>query len=632
MFNKTNYPFVAIVGQETLKKALLIALVNPKAGGLLLGGKKGTGKTTLVRSIKELDAERNIVELPLNTTEDMLFGSIDIEYAVQKGEKRFSPGLLFRAHKNILYIDEANLLRTELLNAVLEANSKGSNTVERDGISYEHSVKTTIIATMNPQEGTLPNQILDRFGMYVEAEIQDELPQRVTIMKRLLAYQKNRLAFRANYAAQTKELQEQIKCAKQMLAAVELNEAMLQLSAQMCAQAHCAGHRGEIYLLEAAKAIAALDKRSYLLPKDMDEAAFYVLPHRMRQPPEQQPEEQDFAPPPPPPEQENDTEQEQHDNREQPEQEQNQNNDIENNEEQENQDSEKPNNDGLAPEEQVADIDKKFILPKMYIEPEQNKISRRGSGKRSLTKTSLKQGRYVRAGITNRKISDIAFDATIRAAAPYQKMRQGNGCALNIKQDDLREKVREKRVGNTFLFVVDASGSMGAQKRMSSVKGAIFHMLQEAYQKRDRVGMIAFRRDKAEVLLPVTRSVSLAQKLLKTMPTGGKTPLADGLKKALETLYSMSKKDREQEPILILVTDGRANYIDETGSDPIKDALNYAEKIARTKTMSVVIDTENDFIKLGIAGGIAQKMAASYYKLDQLSKDNVLSIVRKLEL
>lgn len=635
MFSKTKYPFAAIVGQEKAKKAVLIALTNTKAGGLLIGGKKGTGKTTLVRSAKELDPEKSIVELPLNTTEDMLFGSIDIEYAVQKGEKRFSAGILARADQNILYIDEANLLRTELLNAVLDANSNGINTVERDGISFAHPVNTTIIATMNQEEGVLPNQILDRFGMYVEAENQDEIEQRVAIMKSLLEYQKDRLVFREKFKLATKELQEQISLAKQLLQDFVISEAMLQLAAQMCAQAFCAGHRGEFYLLETAKAIAALDKRTYILPKDMDEAAFYVLPHRMRQQPEPPPQEQEQQELPPPPPPQDDSEQEDENNSPPPPQNENEseqeNNDNNSNEQQE-QNNEQPNDDGLAPEEKVSDIDKRFILPKIQINDQNNKLSRRGSGKRSLTKTSLKQGRYVRSGITNRKITDIAFDATIRAAAPYQKIRGKNACALNIKQADLREKVREKRVGNTFLFVVDASGSMGAQKRMSSVKGAIFHMLQEAYQKRDRVGMIAFRRDKAEVLLPVTRSVSLAQKLLKTMPTGGKTPLADGLKKSLELLYGMTKKDRDQEPILVLVTDGRANYMDETGKEPVKDAFVYAEKIGKTKTMSVVIDTENDFIKLGIARNIAQKMGASYYKLNQLSQEKVLNVIRAINL
>ena len=259
-----------------------------------------------------------------------------------------------------------------------------------------------------------------------------------------------------------------------------------------------------------------------------------------------------------------------------------------------------------------------------------NTTLRRGSGKRSATKTDLKQGRYVRAELPKAKVEDLAFDATIRAAAPYQRMREANGCALNIQKEDLRQKVREKRIGNTFLFAVDASGSMGARERMRAVKGAIFYMLQDAYQKRDRVGMLAFRRQKAEVLLPITRSVDLAQKCLAEMPTGGKTPLADGLATALLTLARLNKKDSELEPILVLVTDGRANAVEKDGGDPVTAAIKMAEKIRKAKITSVVIDTENDFIKLGVAKKVAQTMGASYYSLNQLSKEQILRIVRNL--
>ena len=636
-----TYPFTAVVGQEQAKRALLIALVNPYAGGLLIGGRKGTAKTTLVRATQELLAPRKIIDLPLNVTEDMLFGSIDIEYAVSKGERRFLPGILGRANDNVLYIDEANLLRQELLTAVLDANSAGFNHVERDGISFTHEVNYTVIGTMNPEEGVLPGHVLDRFGMYVDVQGELETTSRVEIIKRALAFGKNIAEFRKQYAKETEELRELINVSRETLAQVEISEAMIQLAAQMCAQAYCAGHRAEIYLLEAARAIAALAKRTYILPQDMQEAAVYVLPHRMRTPPEpeelepedqEQNEEQeenqepqddnqgednqpDELPPPPQlPDNEDDGSDENSDE----------------NEEQDEEKQEERDSNQLAPEEQIADIDRSFKIPKLVLDMGKNNALRRGSGKRSATKTDLKQGRYVRAELPKSKVEDLAFDATIRAAAPYQRMREANGCALNIQKEDLRQKVREKRIGNTFLFAVDASGSMGARERMSSVKGAIFYMLQDAYQKRDRVGMIAFRRQKAEVLLPITRSVDLAQKRLAEMPTGGKTPLADGLATALLTLAKLNKKDSELEPILVLVTDGRANAVEENGGDPIEAAIKMAEKIRKAKITSVVIDTENDFIKLGVAKKVAQAMGASYYNLRQLSKEQILRIVRNL--
>lgn len=636
-----TYPFAAVVGQEQAKRALLIALVNPYAGGLLIGGRKGTAKTTLVRATQELLAPRKIIDLPLNVTEDMLFGSIDIEYAVSKGERRFLPGILGRANDNVLYIDEANLLRQELLTAVLDVNSAGFNHVERDGISFTHEVNYTVIGTMNPEEGVLPGHVLDRFGMYVDVQGELETASRVEIIKRALAFGKNIAEFRKQYAQETEELRELINVSRETLAQVEISEAMMQLAAQMCAQAYCAGHRAEIYLLEAARAIAALAKRTYILPQDMQEAAVYVLPHRMRTPPEpeeleqkdqEQNEEQeenqdpqddnqgednqpDELPPPPQlPDDEDDGSDENSDE----------------NEEQDEDKQEERDSNQLAPEEQIADIDRSFKIPKLVLDMGKNTALRRGSGKRSATKTDLKQGRYVRAELPKSKVEDLAFDATIRAAAPYQRMREANGCALNIQKEDLRQKVREKRIGNTFLFAVDASGSMGARERMSSVKGTIFYMLQDAYQKRDRVGMIAFRRQKAEVLLPITRSVDLAQKRLAEMPTGGKTPLADGLATALLTLAKLNKKDSELEPILVLVTDGRANAVEENGGDPIEAAIKMAEKIRKAKITSVVIDTENDFIKLGVAKKVAQAMGASYYNLRQLSKEQILRIVRNL--
>ncbi|MBR1976586.1 MAG: VWA domain-containing protein [Phascolarctobacterium sp.] len=634
------YPFTAVVGLEQVKRAILIALVNPHAGGLLIGGRKGTAKTTLVRAAQELLAPRKIIDLPLNVTEDMLFGSIDIEYAVSKGERRFLQGILGRANDNVLYIDEANLLRQELLTAVLDANTAGFNHVERDGISFTHEVNYTVIGTMNPEEGILPGHILDRFGMYVDVQGEAEIANRVEIIKRALAYGKDIADFRKQYAESVAELRELVNVSRETLKQVEVTEAMMQLAAQMCAQAFCAGHRAEIYLLEAARAIAALENRTYILPKDMQEAAVYVLAHRMRTPPEAQemeqeqqqneepeenqeqeqnqddaPEQLDELPPPPPlPDNEDDSSDE---------------NSDENNEQDEKQEQEQ-NSNQLAPEEQIADIDRSFKIPKLVLDMGKNTTLRRGSGKRSATKTDLKQGRYVRAELPKAKVEDLAFDATIRAAAPYQRMRDANGCALNIQKEDLRQKVREKRIGNTFLFAVDASGSMGARERMRAVKGAIFYMLQDAYQKRDRVGMVAFRRQKAEVLLPITRSVDLAQKCLAEMPTGGKTPLADGLATALLTLARLNKKDSELEPILVLVTDGRANAVEEDGGDPVTAAIKMAEKIRKAKITSVVIDTENDFIKLGVAKKVAQAMGASYYSLSQLSKEQILRIVRNL--
>ena len=287
-------------------------------------------------------------------------------------------------------------------------------------------------------------------------------------------------------------------------------------------------------------------------------------------------------------------------------------------------------NPNAGSNDRVDAADMRVKLPPVWVEPVKGKQKRKGSGKRSATRTDERQGRYVRAEIPHSKSSDIAFDATLRAAAPYQKWRESNGCALVIKEEDLRTKVREKRTGNIFLFAVDASGSMGARERMKTVKGVILKILLEAYQKRDRVGMIAFRKNQAEVLLPVTKSVDFAQKKLAAMPTGGKTPLAKGLSKAEDVLDMLYRQDPLQDPVLILITDGHATLPLENGTNAVDDAMTEAEHIGKRNIPIAVIDTENGFIKLGLAKKLARKMDASYFKIDKLSEDSLLHIWRKM--
>ena len=255
---------------------------------------------------------------------------------------------------------------------------------------------------------------------------------------------------------------------------------------------------------------------------------------------------------------------------------------------------------------------------------------KKGSGKRSATRTDERQGRYVRAALPRKKVTDVAFDATLRAAAPFQKWRKKTECALVIEKEDIRTKIREKRTGNIFLFVVDASGSMGARERMKTVKGVILKILLEAYQKRDRVGMIAFRKKQAEVLLPVTKSVDFAQKKLASMPTGGKTPLAKGIEKTADLLDMMYRQDPAQDPVVIFITDGRATASLNEGGDPVEEAMHEASRVAKHNLPIAVIDTENGFIKLGLAKKLAKKLEASYFHMDKLSEDSLLHIWRKM--
>lgn len=629
------FPFAAVCGMEKAKEAILLTLVNPFAGGLLLSGEKGTGKSTLVRSAREL-VDAPWVEIPISITEDRLFGSIDAEEAIRSGHKKLLPGLIDEADKGIIYIDDVNLLRDDLLSAVLNIREAGGYRLERDGLSEQRDTAFTVLAVMNPESGTLSSSSLDRFGLFAQADPSYDDETRLEIIRRVLDFEKNGIAFRAKWQEETDALKKKIKDARAALSKVEVSAAMIQLAAVYTLKAHVAGHRADIYLIEAARAEAALEGRKYVLPKDLEKAAEFVLPHRMRkaeeqqgQPSEEMPQEQPEEDNKPQQEEEQQTPQDNefsHPPEAQPPQINTE--DADDSSHEQNQDNAQMSNPRGQSRERIDDADLHVNLPPMWIEPSKDRKPKKGSGKRSLTMTDLMQGRYVRAEIPKAKTSDIAFDATLRAAAPYQKARPSNGCAVVIRKDDLRSKVREKRTGNIFLFVVDASGSMGARERMKIVKGVIFKILLDAYQKRDRVGMVAFRKNQAEVLLPVTRSVDFAQKKLATMPTGGKTPLAKGLLKAEDVLDMLYRQDANQDPVMILITDGRATSSLNKGTNPVTDALEEAKRIGRRNIPVAVIDTESGFIKLGLAKKLAKAMGASYFQVDKISEDQLLHIWR----
>ncbi|MGP1586022.1 MAG: VWA domain-containing protein [Schwartzia sp. (in: firmicutes)] len=639
------FPFSAIVGQAAAKQALTIALVNPASGGLLLSGPKGTAKSTLVRAAAPFTAAGRIVELPLGATDDMVFGSIDMEAALATGERRLRPGLLFRAAGTALYMDEVNLLRPDFLTAVLDSAANGFFELQRDGVSHREEVSYTAIGTMNPEEGTLSASTLDRFGMFVSLENNENKDERAEIVRRVMAFEADGAGFRDKYAGEDAALAAQIAAARALLAEVEASEAMLELTAQYCARAYCRGNRADLYLLEAARALAALAGRRYVMPQDIEAAAMFVLPHRMGQPPKSQPPEAEEPPKgEDPSDAADETKEDEGEAEEEPPEEDG--GEAEDEEDSSEESEEKPeetppeaNGEGESDpsEEAAGNMDQVFaaleslLSPRLAIEhpPQWEHEKREGSGKRSLTRTDSRLGRYVRAEMPRAKKGiDLAFDATLRAAAPYQKNRRGTEAVI-IRPEDYRSRVREKHIGANLIFLVDASGSMGAQERMKTVKGVILSLLKEAYQKRDRVGMIAFRRDRAEVLLPVTRSVDLAEKLLRELPTGGKTPLAEGLESTLSMIYGLSQRDKGQQTAVILITDGRANAT-YAGDDPVARALEAAEKFSRTNVMSVVLDTENDFLKVGIAPAIAKKMGAGYYTLKRLSSERVLRIVASL--
>lgn len=630
MMKRNNFPFSAVLGLNHAKTAILIVLVNPRAGGLLISGPRGIGKSTLMRSTQEL-IERPWRDIPVSVTEDRLFGTIDTEKAIYSGQKKLYPGIINEADQGVLYLDDANLLREDLLDSILNIAEVGAYQLERDGLSLRCDTSFTVIAAINPESGMLSGACLDQFGLFVNVDNIHDENTRVEILKRTISFEKDCASFCNLWKLENEKIKKAIHSAMSLLPKVVVSSGMIQLASVYALKAHVSGHRADIYLIEAARALAALAERRYVLPKDLEKAAEFVLPHRMRKNWEEELPQSDELEDP----DKNNTEKAQEsedndlgDDGEDP----SRNHIVEvtgnggNNDESS---SDMPEFPQGADDEKVDSADLHVILPPLWIQNEKKQFTPKGSGKRNITRSDERQGRYVKAGIPKGETHDIAIDATLRAAAPHQKGRQSNGCAVVIRHEDIRRKQREKRTGNIFLFLVDASGSMGARERMKAVKGVVFKMLADAYQKRDRVGMIAFRRDRAEVLLPITRSIEFAQKKLAALPTGGKTPLAQGLIKAEDMLDRLYKQDPLQDPVLILITDGRATNSLNKNTDPVRDALSEAERIGHRHMLTAVIDTESGFIKLGLAKELAQKMGASYFHVDKISEDRLLCIGRQ---
>lgn len=630
MMKRNNFPFSAVLGLNHAKTAILIVLVNPRAGGLLISGPRGIGKSTLMRSTQEL-IERPWRDIPVSVTEDRLFGTIDTEKAIYSGQKKLYPGIINEADQGVLYLDDANLLREDLLDSILNIAEVGAYQLERDGLSLRCDTSFTVIAAINPESGMLSGACLDQFGLFVNVDNIHDENTRVEILKRTISFEKDCASFCKLWKLENEKIKKAIHSAMSLLPKVVVSSAMIQLASVYALKAHVSGHRADIYLIEAARALAALAERRYVLPKDLEKAAEFVLPHRMRKNCEQELPRSDELENPDKNDIEKDQESENNnlgDDGEDP----SGNHIVEaagNGSDNDESSSDMPEFPQGADDEKVDPADSHVILPPLWIQNEKKRFSSKGSGKRNMTRSDERQGRYVKAGIPKGETHDIAIDATLRAAAPHQKGRRSNGCAVVIRHEDIRRKEREKRTGNIFLFLVDASGSMGARERMKAVKGVVFKMLADAYQKRDRVGMIAFRRDRAEVLLPITRSIEFAQKKLAALPTGGKTPLAQGLIKAEDMLDRLYKQDPLQDPVLILITDGRATNSLNKNTDPVRDALSEAERIGHRHMLAAVIDTESSFIKLGLAKELAQKMGASYFHVDKISEDRLLCIGRQ---
>ena len=657
---------------DDMRLALILNAISPAIGGVLVRGEKGTAKSTAVRALTAVlppvdvvagcrfscspgspdpgcpdgphspgaqsspgpTAQRRparLVELPVGATEDRLTGSLDLGRALTEGVTSFQPGLLAAAHRGVLYVDEVNLLHDHLVDLLLDAAALGTNYVERDGVSVRHDARFLLVGTMNPEEGELRPQLLDRFGLTVEATAPRDPASRAEVVRRRLAFDAGPAAFAERFAAAEAVLAAAIAAARERLPSVVLDDAALERIAEVCASFDVDGLRADIVIARTAAAHAAWRGAAAVTREDIRAASLLALPHRRRRNPFDAPglderqlddalgapdEEPEPDPPPdggpgaedgpgsssadkPGPRDAGDR------------------------------DDAPPDGDGqqapaaAAPAGQAQDgqaqdgqapgARESVVASGAAFRARRLEVPGKGqgaAGRRSRAATNAGRSVGARPPLPSARTLDLHLTATLTASAPYQRRRGRSGPGLLLEPADLREHRREGRESNLVLFVVDASGSMAARRRMEAVKGAVLSLLLDAYQRRDKVGLVCFRGAGAELLLPPTSSVDAAARR-ETMPAGGRTPLAAGLAEAHATLRRERLRDPLRRPLLVLVTDGRHT----AGGEPSAAAASLrSDGIA-----SVVVDCESGPVRLGLAAGLAQALGAEYLSLGGLS-------------
>ncbi len=663
-------PFTAIVGQDLMKKALILNAINPSIGGVLIRGEKGTAKSSAVRALAEILPDIRVVDgcpfqcgpdnpheqcdschemhergeelafhsrkvrvvtLPIGATEDRVSGTLNLERALREGIMALEPGLLAQVNRGILYIDEVNLLDDHIVDLLLDAAAMGVNVVEREGISVSHPSRFILIGTMNPEEGELRPQLLDRFGLQVTVDVVSDTSERLRLVRVCEQFESAPAVFRDKYAGQQEALRRKIVSAIGLLPEVRISDELVEKVITVCIGLGIRTHRAELTTIRTAKTIAAFEGRTEVREQDIRDAMVLALPHRMRKRPFEEPHLNDddleqFFP--------DDRQPDETDRPDDPP------GDREGPAHRENPGEETGKDPSPGPGKTASQVNV-FGINNPPDTREIAKAIRKGPVKTAYAhgtgmevKQDADRGSYRRHS-NDRNYPGIALDATIRAASPHQNFRPTSSLAISIRDEDIRTKRRTGHTSTACLFVVDGSGSMGANRRMESAKGAIFGMLQDSYRHRDRVGMILFGGTGTDLVLPLSSSTDRAAKCLRDLPTGGRTPLAAALVRAMDVLLLEKRKCPGLIPLVFLVSDGRANV--SMGGDIRKELEAVSGRIRERGIRMVVIDTEIGAsnalsVRLGYCRIIADVSMGHYYRLDELNAETLQAIALQEQL